>query len=59
MLLVALAASGAGLFACGRYGTPIRDEKYLQEEEEQARAAAEKKRQTTPQERNDPMPAAP
>lgn len=59
MLLLVLASSGSALLACGRYGAPIRDEKYQLEEEQQAREEAERRRRTTPQERNDPLPASP
>jgi hypothetical protein len=59
MLLLVLASSGAALLACGRYGSPVRDEKYQLEEEQQAREEAERLKRTTPQERNDPLPAAP
>jgi hypothetical protein len=59
MLLVALASAGAGLLACGRYGSPIRAEEYRLQEKEEARAAAERKARTSPEERNDPLPAAP
>jgi hypothetical protein len=56
---VALASAGAGLLACGRYGSPIRAEEYRLQEKEEARAAAERKARTSPEERNDPLPAAP
>jgi hypothetical protein len=57
--LLLLAALGAGTAACGRYGSPVRAEEYEKKDREAARARAERQKQTTPQERNDPMPAAP
>ena len=58
-MLVLLAALGGGLAGCGRYGTPVRAEEYRQQDEERARAAKEREETTSPQERNDPLPAAP
>jgi hypothetical protein len=54
-----LAALGGAATACGRYGPPVRAEEYQKADEERARAEAERQKQTTPQERNDPIPAAP
>jgi hypothetical protein len=58
-VLLLLAALGAGAAACGRYGSPVRAEEYQQKDRDAARARAEREKQTSPQERNDPMPAAP
>jgi len=57
--LLLLAALGAGAAACGRYGSPVRAEEYEKADREAERLKAERQKQTTPQERNDPMPAAP
>ena len=54
-----LASLGAGAAACGRYGSPVRAEEYEKADREAARAKAERQKQTSPQERNDPLPAPP
>ena len=58
-VLLLLAALGAGAAACGRYGEPVRAEEYQKADEEKARIRAEHRKQTSPQERNEPIPAAP
>jgi hypothetical protein len=58
-VLLLLAALGGAATACGRYGPPVRAEEYQKADEERARARAEREKQTSPQERNDPIPAAP
>ena len=57
--LLLLAALGAGAAACGRYGPPVRAEEFEKADREAARAKAQREKQSSPQERNDPMPAAP
>jgi hypothetical protein len=52
--LLALAAA-----ACGRYGPPLRAEQYRAQEQAQREAEQKRLRETTPQERNDPLPASP
>ena len=58
-LLLLLASLGGGAAACGRYGPPVRAEEYQQAERDKARAKAEHDAKTSPQERNEPLPAAP
>jgi hypothetical protein len=58
VLLLLLTALGASA-ACGRYGPPVRSEQYKLEDQERERARAERLKNTSPQERNEPLPAAP
>jgi predicted small lipoprotein YifL len=58
LLLALLAALGGSLAACGRYGPPVRAEEYRIKDEEKAKAAKQRGEQS-PQERNEPIPAAP
>jgi hypothetical protein len=57
-ILVALGC-GAGALACGHYGPPVRAREYREKQEEKSRAEAQRQQGSTPESRNEPLPAPP
>jgi hypothetical protein len=45
--------------ACGRYGPPVRAQEYRDAERAAREAEQQRQRETTPESRNEPLPAAP
>jgi hypothetical protein len=53
-LLVVLGAA-----SCGRYGPPVRAEQYREKDRTKQEAQQQREKETTPESRNEPLPAAP
>ncbi len=58
-MLVALGCAAALDLACGRYGPPVRAREYREQETERRRAEEQRQKGSTPESRNEPLPAPP
>jgi len=58
-MLLALAGAALGGPGCGRYGAPVRASEYQEKAKEERRAEEQRRQQSTPESRNEPLPAPP
>jgi hypothetical protein len=58
-MLLAIACGAAGGLACGHYGPPVRAEEYREAQKKEEAAREQSRKESTPQSRNEPLPAAP